>query len=124
MNASSNASLSQSIRDLIADVGLLMRQEFQLVRAELSEKFDQAQSGLLLLAIGLLIALCALFALVQALIFAVAAYMPLELACASVGIVLALIALAFVARGQSYLKARNLAPRRTMNTMRGQIQRG
>jgi hypothetical protein len=71
-----------------------------------------------------LIALCALFALVQALIFAVAAYMPLELACASVGIVLALIALAFVARGQSYLKARNLAPRRTMNTMRGQIQRG
>lgn len=123
MNASANAGLSRSIRDLIADVGLLLRQEFQLVRSELSEKFDQAQSGLLLVAIGLLIALCALFALVQALIVAVAAYMPLELACAAVGLVLALFALAFISRGQSYLKARNLTPRRTMNTMSGQIGR-
>lgn len=123
MNSAANASLGQSVRQLISDTGLLLRQEIELVRAELSEKFDQAQSGLLLLAIGLLIALCALFALVQALIIALAAYVPLALACAGVGIALALIALAFVARGQSYLKARNLAPRRTMGTMGVRIGR-
>lgn len=123
MKSAANASLGQSVRQLINDVGLLLRQEVELVRAELSEKFDQAQSGLLLLAIGLLIALCALFALVQALIVALAFYMPLELACAAVGIALALVALAIISRGQSYLKARNLAPRRTMSTISARIER-
>lgn len=119
----SNPSLTQSVRDLLHDVTLLVRQEVQLARAEVGEKVDQVQSGLIMMVVGLVFAACALLALVQGLIIAIANFVPPAVAAMAVGIALALIAFAVIMRGRTYLKAQNLAPRRVIASIKTQTDK-
>jgi len=107
-------SLGQLVTDLVADVGLLVRQELRLAQAEASEKLEQAQTGVYAVVTGLLVAFCALLILLQALVIALTKTMPAWAASLSVGVVLALIALVLIRQGAKNLKARNLIPERTL----------
>lgn len=113
-----NNSIIQTIRELIADATLLVRQEIDLAKTEVAEKFEQIQAGVAAVAAGLLIALAALLVLVQALVVALGNIMPPALAALVVGIVLALIAFVLVMNGASQLKPENLAPKRTIRSVR------
>ena len=73
--------------------------------------------------VGLLIAFCALLVLVQALVVALANVMAPSLAALSVGLGLAVIALAAIKHGETNLRARNLAPSRTLNSLKEQTHR-
>ena len=121
MNSTTN--MKDTIRDLIADLTLLLRQEISLARAEAGEKIDQIQNGFIALVAGLLIAFCALLVLVQALVVALANIMPASVASLAVGIVLAVIAYISVTSGSRQLKPENLAPRRTMKSVRESAER-
>lgn len=101
-------SLRVLVADLINHVDQLVRQEIRLAQAEGSEKIAEASRGALSIAAGLLIALVALIVLVQALVVALATYMPPALAALAVGVVLALIAIGLVWHGQNQLSLRNL----------------
>lgn len=94
--------------DLIDHVNQLVRQEIRLAQAEGSEKVAEASQGALSIAAGFLVALVSLIVLVQALVVALAEYMPPALAALVVGVVLALIAFGLVWYGQSQLKLGNL----------------
>jgi len=107
-------SLGQLVTDLVADVGLLVRQELRLAQAEVSEKLEQAQTGVYAVVTGLLVAFCALLILLQALVIALTKTMPAWAASLSVGVVLALIALVLIRQGAKNLRARNLIPERTL----------
>jgi uncharacterized membrane protein YqjE len=114
MNESSSSSVGELLRGLMTDVTLLLRQELRLAQAEVSEKLEQAQSGVYAVVTGLLVAFCALLILLQALVIALSNVMPAWAASLVVGVVLALIALILIRIGSRNLRPSNLIPERTL----------
>lgn len=113
-----NSNIIETVKALVSDATLLMQQEARLARAEMGEKVEQVQLGLIAIVSGLLLAFCALLILLQALVVALANIMPASLAALLVGVVLAAIAFISVKSGAEQLKARNLMPNRTINSVR------
>ncbi len=111
-------NIIDTVRALFSDFTLLVKQEFDLARAEMSEKFEQIQVGVAAIAAGLLIAFVALLVLVQALVVALSNIMPPSIASLLVGIILAVVAFVSVTMGRQSLAARNLTPQRTLNSLR------
>lgn len=115
---STTSTVIETIKDLVADTTLLVRQEISLARAEAEEKFEQVQTGVAAVAAGMLLAFVALIVLVQALVVALSNIMPPSIASLLVGVVLAVIAFVAVKNGSDQLKVKNLKPRRTMRSVR------
>jgi len=122
MNAPTSG-IVETIRALIADAILLFKQEWALARAETEEKFQQIQTGVIAIAVGLLLAFTALLVLVQALVVALSNIMHPALASLLVGIVLAIVAFFSVRAGANYLKPENLKPSRTIKSLRDSADR-
>lgn len=112
------SNIIETVRALISDAALLMQQEARLARAEAGEKIEQIQIGMVSIVTGLLIAFTALLVLVQALVVALANIMPASVAALLVGITLAVIAFFAVRTGADQLKAKNLMPERTIQSVR------
>jgi uncharacterized membrane protein YqjE len=106
------------ISDLANGLTTLVRQELRLAQAEGSEKITNVVIGVAAIFGGLLIAACALLILLQALVIALAHYMPDWLAALVVGVVVAIIAFIAIWQGRRTLSMENLAPRRTIRTVR------
>ncbi|MEH6728229.1 MAG: phage holin family protein [Hyphomicrobiales bacterium] len=113
-----NSNIIETVKSLVSDATLLMQQEARLARAEVGEKVEQVQLGIIAIVSGLLLAFCALLILLQALVVALANIMPASLAALLVGVVLAVIAFVSVKAGAEQLKAKNLMPNRTINSVR------
>ena len=111
-------SFTSLLKELIGEVGRLIRQELQLAQAETSEKVSQAQNGAIAVVIGLLLAFCALLILLQAVVVALAAEMPPWLASVIVGVVVAVLGLTFIMVGKRKLRPSSLMPDRTLDAMR------
>ncbi len=120
-----NHSLSSLFTNLTREVSNLIRHEVALARAEVSEKVSQVGIGIGSLAAGGMLILIGLFFLAEALVFGVAAILQLWtsevvaawLAPLLVGVVIVIVGWLLLAKGRSNLKARNLALRRTANSL-------
>ncbi len=102
-----------SVRGLVSDGILLLQQELQLARAEAGEKLDNLRHGVLYLIVGLMLGVCGVLILAQALIILLAAILgPFA------PVIVALIFLGFTAfflmRGSALMKSKNLMPHRTV----------
>lgn len=111
-------SFAALLKELIAEIGQLFRQELRLARAETGEKLAQAQNGVIALVVGLLLAFSALLILLQAVVIALSEVMPAWAASVVVGGVIAIVAFILIRGGQNNLKLTNLAPTRTLESMR------
>jgi Putative Actinobacterial Holin-X, holin superfamily III len=111
-------SFASLLKDLIAEIGQLFRQELRLARAETGEKLAQAQNGIIAIVVGLLLAFSSLLILLQAVVIALSAIMPAWAASVVVAAAVAIIAFILIRGGQSNLKLTNLAPTRTLDAMR------
>ena len=105
------------IGDLINQVTELFRKEMMLLRAEVNETGTQVATGVGMIAGALVLAITALNVLAAALVAALAEFMEGGWAALIVGVVLGLIAWAMASGGTSKLKAANLAPRRTAESL-------
>lgn len=114
----SDKPISDLVRDLVGQVSSLIRHEIQLARAEMGEKASQAESGITMLAFALVLGLGAVVILLFGAVDALSMKMAPWLAALIVGGVTALVALILLAKGKSNLKARNLMPTRTIDSMR------
>jgi Putative Actinobacterial Holin-X, holin superfamily III len=117
----------RSLKDLLADltesVTTLFRQEIQLARAETSEKITQVGVAIGAIAAGAILALAALIVLLQALVIGITeAGVPAGWAALIVGVVVAVIAYVLIHKGTNDLKASNLAPDRTMSSLKRDAQ--
>jgi hypothetical protein len=117
----------RSLKDLLVDLSnsitTLFRKEIQLVRAETSEKVTQIGVALGLIAGGAILALAALIVLLQALVIGIAeAGVPAGWASLIVGVIVAVIAYILIHKGTSDLKASNLAPSRTVDSLKRDAQ--
>jgi drug/metabolite transporter (DMT)-like permease len=119
MQTTSDRSFKDLFGDLTTSVSTLFRKEIELARAEASEKANQVAVAAGSLAAGGILALAALIVLLQALVIALTEIgLAPALAALIVGGVVAIIAFALIYKGMNDLKASNLAPTRTVDSLR------
>lgn len=116
-------TLGTLFTELTQETSALVRKEVELAKAEMSEKIDQAQSGLVSLAIGGAV----LYAGFLVLLFAIAGALGKVfdqpwatpwLAPLIVAVVVLVIGFILLQRGRSNVKATHFIPRRTVDSLR------
>lgn len=117
-----SASVGTLLGNLLSDTNRLIKDEIRLAKAEAGQKVSQAKGGAISLAIGGALLLLGLIYLIQAIIYALALFMPGWLAALIVGGVITVLGLIFLKSGQSKLKADNLKPTHTQENLRRDAQ--
>lgn len=106
-------SLPELIVHAMRETGELVQTELRMVRTEMSDKVSQVEAGAGSLAAGGICLLVALFVLAQALIVALGEVIGDSWAALLVGIVIAVIGVALLAKGKKNLEPNRLTPNRT-----------
>jgi len=116
-------SLGELFAELARETSTLVRQEVALARAELSQKAGQVGRDLGFLAIGGAIAYAGLLAIIAAIIIALATLgLPWWLSALLVGLVVAGIGYFLVQKGLTALKRESLAPQKTLDTLKEDVE--
>ena len=116
-------SLGELFGQLSQDMTLLVRQEVQLARAEMSEKLSRLTSNLISVIAGGFVAYVGALALVAALILALNDLLNIApwVSALIVGAVLAIVGYAMLHRGLVELKGVDLAPRKTVENLKQDV---
>jgi hypothetical protein len=117
-------SIGELFGQLTQDMTLLVRQEIQLARTEMSDKLSRFTTNLVSVLSGGFVAYLGGLALVAALILAIRdlANISLALSALIVGAVLAIVGYVMLQKGVKELKRVDLAPRRTVETLKDDVQ--
>lgn len=116
--AADGAGIGDLVSDLFRNGITLMRNEVQLVRAELTDKASQAGAGVTSLVVAAILANAALIVLLAALALGLAEVMQGWLAALVVGVLTAGVALLFFAKGRRKLRAGSLTPHASVESLR------
>jgi len=121
---SQERSIGELFGQLSQDMTLLVRQEVQLARAEMGEKLSRLTTDLVSVLAGGFVAYVGALALVAALILALndLANISPWVSALIVGAVLAIAGYAMLRRGLGELKRVDLAPRRTVENIKDDVQ--
>lgn len=111
-------SLPSLIADIVGEVSELMKTEVQLIRSEISDKVRQVEVGGGAIAAGAMCLLVALFVLSQAMVVALGNYIGDAWAALLIGVIFAIVGIAFLAKGRRDLSPASLTPDRTANQLR------
>jgi hypothetical protein len=112
-------SLGELFRQLSNELGNLMRQESELARTEIRDKASKLGASLTQLGAGTFVLFAGFLVLLQAAVYALSG--PLDspaLAALIVGAITLLAGVALLAIGRSRLRAEELAPTRTLRSLR------
>ena len=117
-------SIGELFGQLSQDMTLLVRQEIQLARTEMSDKLSRLATNLVSVAAGGFVAYLGGLALVAAVILALRDLANISLAVSAliVGAILAVIGWVMLQRGLKEMKRVDLAPRRTVETLKDDVQ--
>jgi uncharacterized membrane protein YqjE len=111
-------SLKTLVRQLVDDTSRLFRQELRLAQREVTDNIEKAQSKIVLMLVGLLLAFCAVLILLQGIVMALATAMEPWAASVLVAAITGVAALILVKSGQNALKTQPIAPQRTMRQVK------
>ena len=112
-------SLGDLFSDLSRETTTLVRQEVQLAKAELTQSATEAVRGIGMLVAGGAVAYAGLFFLLLAIVFGlIEAGWDAWLSALVVGLVVVALGAILVLRARESLKPANLAPRRTLETLK------
>jgi putative superfamily III holin-X len=117
-------SIGELFGQLSQDMTLLVRQEVQLARTEMTDKISRVAANLVSIGAGGFVAYMGGLALMAALILAIRDLANISLAWSAliVGVVMAIIGYVMLQRGLKELKSAELAPRRTVENIREDVQ--
>lgn len=117
-------SIGELFGQLSQDMTLLVRQEIQLARSEMSEKLSRFTANLISVAAGGFVAYVGGLALVAALILGLHDLANISLAVSAliVGAVLAIAGYLMLKGGLNELKRVDIAPRRTVENIKDDVQ--
>ena len=117
-------SIGELFGQLTQDMTLLVRQEVQLARTEMTEKLSKLTANLISVGAGGFVAYLGGLALMAALILAVRDLANISLAWSAliVGGILAIIGYVMLQRGMKELKQVELAPRRSVENIKDDVQ--
>jgi hypothetical protein len=112
-------SLGDLFSDLARETSTLVRQEVQLAKAELTHSATEAGRGVAMLAAGGLVAYAGLIFVLLAVVYGlIESGMDPWLSALIVGLVVIAIGAIMLLRGRESLKPDNLAPRKTVETLK------
>jgi hypothetical protein len=111
-------SIGELFSELSQQASKLVRQEVQLVKAEMTQKARKATRQIALIAIGAVLANAALLSIVAFLVLLLAQWMDAWLAALLVGILVGGAAALLAMKGINELKEMTPAPERTLQTLR------
>ena len=112
-------SLGDLFSDLSRETTTLVRQEVQLAKAELSQSATEAARGIGMLVAGGAVAYAGLLFVLLAIVYGlIEAGWDAWLSALVVGVVVVAIGAILVLRARESLKPANLAPRRTVETLK------
>jgi hypothetical protein len=115
--------LGEVAKDLTSDLSLLVRQEIELAKAEMTEKGRTAAPGLGMLGGAGVVGLCAAGALTAFLVLALATFLPDWVAALIVGVVLAAAAYVLVQQGKERVAdAGTPVPEQTIETVKEDVE--
>ncbi len=116
--------LTELFGDLTRETTLLIQQEVELVRAEMTQKIDKVERGITSLSVGAVFLHGGLLVLLASAVFGLALVpMPLWASALIVGLAAALIGGVLLAIGRRNVRLSHLTPERTVETMRGLPER-
>jgi len=117
-------SIGELFGQLTQDMTLLVRQEVQLARTEMTEKLSKLTTNLISVGAGGFVAYLGGLALMAALILAIRDLANISLAWSAliVGAVLAIVGYVMLQRGLKELKEVELAPRRSVENIKDDVQ--
>jgi hypothetical protein len=117
-------SIGELFGQLTQDMTLLVRQELQLARSEMSEKISRITSNLVSVLAGGFVAYIGALALVAALILGLHELADISpwVSALIVGALLAIAGYVMLNRGLKELKRVDLAPRRTVESLKDDVQ--
>jgi len=117
-------SIGELFGELSQDMGLLVRQEAQLAKTEMQTKLSKVTTDLVALAAGGIVALVGGLALTAAVILLLIDPVGLKpwLAALLVGALMGIIGWVMLLRGLKDLKGTDPTPRRTVETIKDDIQ--
>ncbi|MFL5533398.1 MAG: phage holin family protein [Gemmatimonadales bacterium] len=117
-------SIGELFGQLTQDMTLLVRQEVQLARTEMTEKLSKLTTNLISVGAGGFVAYLGGLALMAAFILAVRDLANISLAWSAliVGGILAIIGYVMLQRGLKELKQVELAPRRSVENIKDDVQ--
>jgi hypothetical protein len=120
--AEGNRTLVGLFMDLWRETSTLVHDEVELARAEVSEKVSQVGTGVAVVATAAAVLFAGFLMLLFAAVNALAVTLPEEsapwLAPLLVGVAVVIIGFIALAMGRAELKARNLKPERTLQSLR------
>lgn len=115
-------SLGDLFAELSRETTTLVRQEINLATTEMSQKASRAGKDVGFLAVGGAVVYAGVLAILAAIIVGLGqAGLPWWLSALIVGVVVAAIGAALIWRGLDNLKHEDMAPRQTMDTIKGDI---
>jgi hypothetical protein len=115
---SDTRTVPELLADLARSVPALVRQETQLLRAELSDKVGQVEVGLGSMVAGGILLFAALLILLQAIVIALTEIMGPGWASLIVGVAVAAIGAVLLKKGADQMKSTNLMPNRTAHQLK------
>ncbi len=117
-------SIGELFGQLSQDMTLLFRQELQLARAEMSTKISQVTTNVVSVVAGGFVAYVGALALVAALILGLHEVAEISpwVSALIVGAIFAIAGYLMLNRGLKELKRVDLAPRRTVETLKADVQ--
>jgi uncharacterized membrane protein len=117
-------SIGELFGELSQDVAMLVRQEAQLAKTEMQQKLSKVTSDLVSLAAGGIVALVGGLALTAAVILLLVDPVGMKpwLAALLVGAVLGIVGWVLLQRGMKDLKRTDPTPRRTVETIKEDLQ--
>jgi len=115
--------LAEVAKNLTSDVSLLVRQEFELAKAEMAQKGRTAAPGIGMLGGAGIVALCAAGALTACAVLVFSIFLPEWAAALIVGAVLAAVAGALVRQGKERVAdAGKPIPEQTIETVKEDVE--
>jgi uncharacterized membrane protein YqjE len=117
-------SIGELFGQLTQDMTLLVRQEVQLARTEMTEKLSRLTTNLISVGAGGFVAYLGGLALMAALILAIRDLANISLAWSAliVGAILAIVGYVMLQKGMKELKGADLAPRRSVENIKDDVQ--
>ena len=118
MRREEEQSLSDLLKDLLYEVKTLLKQEADLVRAEMSKKASRVSKDLVLVGIGAALAYGGLLVLLAAVVLIVAQVLPVWVSAILVGLLVVGTGYGLIQKGLHDIKKVNPVPQESINALK------
>lgn len=109
------------LRSLSRGIGVLLKQEVEFAKVEVSKQMAHARKGVIFLAMGAMLGFSGFLVLLAAAVFALAQVVPLWLSALLVGLAIVIAGGILLWSGKNELKAEKLKPQKTIDVVKEDI---